>query len=166
MITTPEPVIVLNEEQSKREETAKMRLSNLESEVGIATKNLGVLNKDIEKAIKEKKYQEELLEVLSPKVVQKERELEKLQSSLDQVERSLSVTLEREQSVLDAAALKTAELADREAKLALKESQLISQEEAFSTESQKQSEEREVLQKAYDAFSEALKTITWKSSKE
>jgi len=166
MINTPDSVIVLDEEQSKREETAKLRLSNLESEIVIAKKALGVLNQDIEKAIKEKRYQEELFGTLVLDIPAKQRELEKLQSSLDQVERSLSVTLEREQSVLDAAVLKTAELTEREARVVVKESELTAKEESIRLESQKQAEERETLQKAYDAFSEALKTITWNSSKE
>lgn len=96
MINQPENNIKLNDLDLVAIETAKVRLSGLEAEIGIANKTLGVINKDISKAVKEREYQEDLLITTSNQVTEKEKVFEGIEASIVQGEESLSMLRKEE----------------------------------------------------------------------
>jgi uncharacterized protein (DUF3084 family) len=82
MINNDTSNIKFTDEQTRQLEEFKTRLSNTETEISIANKNLGVIKKEIEKSTKEKIYQEELLAEITPKVEAKQSELKKAEEDL------------------------------------------------------------------------------------
>jgi hypothetical protein len=74
--------VKLTFEQLRQIDVVQKRLSNLESEITIATKNLNALKKDTDRIYKEKMYQEELLANLTTQTDTKKLELIKLGESI------------------------------------------------------------------------------------
>lgn len=82
MIEAPEKNLELTPEQVEKEAIFRQRLQNLENEISIATKNLKVIKADVEKATKEKTYQEEILSNISSNVEEKTSLFNKINQEL------------------------------------------------------------------------------------
>ncbi len=80
--TNDSPNIKLEDAQNQALEEAKGRLMNIESEISIATKNLKVLKGEIEKSIKDNKYQTELLNRVTSQVEETNTRLNVLTTSV------------------------------------------------------------------------------------
>lgn len=166
MTESPAANISLTFEQLAQIETTKSTLSNLENEIKIANKDLGILNKDLIKATKEREYQEELTDKLSEQILEKKNELSGLNASISQVQESIAIfhkqeTESRKRLIEDETKLKESQILAESF-----EKELIEKQEAFKIEAQKQARDREDLDIAFDTFTEALKTIKWKSNRE
>lgn len=82
MLNQPENNIKLTDAQLQAIEEVKNRLSNMESEVTIATKNLKVIKQDTEKAIKERAYEEERLDSIVKQIKPLEDKKVELESAI------------------------------------------------------------------------------------
>lgn len=166
MIDSPNSNISLTFEELAQIETTKSILSNLENEITIANKNLNIIAKEVLKATKERDYQEELILTLSEQVSDKQAETLRLDNSISQMKSSLEESREREGFANKILADKTQELRDRENKISEIEKELSVRKAQLEVEMESQLKDREDLNIAYDAFKDALTTITWKFNKE
>lgn len=149
-------------EQMAQIEETKKRLSNLENEIIIANKNLSVINKDVVKATKEREYQEDLKSGLIIDIEKLRKEKLILENSNLEINSYLEKTTKEIKEALK-------DIEDNKASLSLRESAILSSENKIKKDSvnidekaQQILEERKVLETAYNAFNEALKTIVWK----
>lgn len=81
-IDTPNDNVKLNFDQLQAIDTAQKRLSVLESEVGIAQKILKGTKMEIDRAVKEKAYQEEILGTVSAQLNEKKSFASKLDEDI------------------------------------------------------------------------------------
>lgn len=149
-------------EQMAQIEETKKRLSNLENEIIIANKNLSVINKDVVKATKEREYQEDLKSGLIIDIEKLSKEKLILENSNLEINSYLEKTTKEIKEALK-------DIEDNKASLSLRESAILSSENKIKKDlvnidekAQQILEERKVLETAYNAFNEALKTIVWK----
>jgi len=162
MTEQPSSNISLTFEQMAQVEETKKRLSNLENEITIATKNLNVLNKETLKATKEREYQEELISGLSGNIEKLQADKISLENSIIEMEYFIKNSQEEVQKA-------NKEISDKKEDLRLKEIVISASEDRIKKDlaeiDKKASEileDRKVLETAYNAFNEALKTIVWK----
>lgn len=107
------------------------RLSNLNNEISIASKNLRILKGDSERATKEKIYQEGLLETANSQLNEKKSEATKLDENLLEKKAQLNQLLvEFSEHSTKMEAEKMA-MKDREDKVSAKERELISRESSL-----------------------------------
>lgn len=149
-------------EQMAQIEETKKRLSNLENEIIIANKNLSVINKDVVKATKEREYQEDLKSGLIIDIEKLSKEKLILENANLEINSYLEKTTKEIKEALK-------DIEDNKASLSLRESAILSSENKIKKDlvnidekAQQILEERKVLETAYNAFNEALKTIVWK----
>lgn len=165
MLNAPNKNVELTFDQLQQLDVFQKRLTVLESNISAMTRDLNIVNKEVIKATKEREYQESLLADVSAKISTKQQEFNSLEASVLQVKESISLFQKEETEMRKTLTKKELELSERHESMLLAERKLTEQQQEFNTESQRQTEEREKLEIAYDAFSIALKTITWKSSR-
>ena len=161
MIEQPNANVALTFEQLQQIDTAQNRLKNLESEIAIANRNLGIVNKDVVKATKEREYQEELKANVEKSFADKQAEHETLKQSLAEMNDAL--TESREEIITNAKkhSDKTLELENREKAVVQSETEVAKKLAELKTESDKHNEMRSKIESAQKAFSEATKTVVW-----
>ncbi len=167
MITSlPDKNMELTFEQLEQLDAFNIRLSKLEHNIRTSSKELNILSKEVIKATREREYQEELHTELLEKIKIKQAEFSSLEKSVLQMETSIANTRKEEGSIKESLAKEKAELDDRDQNIVSAEQELSKKQEAFRVENTKQIEDRKLLDNAFEAFSEALKKITWKFNKE
>lgn len=141
-----EPTIKLQIEQLQQLEVFQKRLANLESEVGIAQKTLLATKKDSERAVADRKYQEEQLATTTKAFEMAKTNLASLQST----HLATSATLDKINAEITdktkVSLAKDKELADREAKVVAKESEI----EALESQLSEKTKSFKNLQKIHD----------------
>lgn len=121
--------IKLTAEQTAGLEEYQLRLSNLLSEIVNHTKILKVTQKDCDKAVKERAYQEELLTQIAPKVVEKQTQLDALNGEIS----NATTTLSKLQAEIG---IKTAEQAKKDSEFENRENYVKSEEEKLQIHQQ------------------------------
>lgn len=110
--TSPNAKMTLENLQSLAEYEG--RLSVLNGEIAVAQKGLNVVRKEIDKAIKEKDYQDQLLDGLTSEAQAKKAEVTKLDSEIEQKDKELGILIEKVKEITLGHESKTAELKNRE----------------------------------------------------
>jgi len=116
-----EPAIKLTDDQSRAIDETKRTLLNLESEISIASKNLKVTKADNEKLIKERIYQEELLNTITSKVNLVQTTLTELESNIADKTKELTKLNKKIETLENDILIKEANLKDREEKIIIEE---------------------------------------------
>jgi len=166
MINSSDKNVELTFEQLEQLDVFSKRLSALENNITITSKNLNVLMKEVIKATREKEYQEELLSTTTVAIERKKAELASLENSVRLKEEEIARFTSDEQARKQTLEQKETDIAERIIKLEETENQIREQQESVRAETEKQAIDRENLNKSMEAFSEAIKTVTWKSNKE
>ena len=161
MITEPSKNVELTFEQLQQIDTVQTRLKNLESEIAIATRNLGIVNKDVVKATKEREYQESLIAGLEKSLADKQASHESLKQQLSDTANTLSKHQDEIVSINKKHTDKASELDARETVISKSEEEIATRLNALKVEENKQQEERVKLDTALKSFSEATKTVVW-----
>lgn len=115
---------ILTSEQIKAIEYSKSILLNLESEISIAQKTLKQTKSENEKAIKNKSYQEELLNEVFTKVSTATSKLVEIESQVLEKNAQLNNLLDHIREETVSHETKSNELQDREEKIVIREAQL------------------------------------------
>lgn len=121
MLNQPEANPKLTFEQLQAIDVAEKKLANLHREIDISTKDLRVLSLDINKAIKERAYQEDLMAGLAPQIEEKKTVIAKLDTEIDTKSVELKTLHAGADEITLANTTKDKELKDREEKVAVKE---------------------------------------------
>lgn len=133
MLNNNETTVAFTQEQTEQINEYQTRLSNIESEVSIAQKNLKAIKAESERAIKDTSYQEGLLSEVTNKV-------EILKSQADELEVRIQDSIDilnklreevKSESVDHEA--KSTELKNREFVISKKESELCNKELALNS---------------------------------
>ena len=161
MITEPHKSVALTFEQLQQIEIAKETLNNLANETEIASRNLVVVKKDVEKAAKERIYQEELLADLGKSLADKQASHEALKQQLSDTANTLSKHQDEIVYINKKHADKASELDARETAISKSEEEIATRLNALKIEENRQKEERVKLDTALKSFSEATKTVVW-----
>lgn len=159
MITQPENNIRLSDEQSIALEQFQTRLSNIETEITIASKNLKSIKVDTEKAIKEKLFLEEAIEKLNKEIDTLGNNKDILANSINEGEKLLKNLSDEHAKLKSEQDLVRVELKEREEKI--KENETLVSKEKEELES-KLSEVEQLKQKL-TSFKESLLEVinTW-----
>lgn len=120
--------VKLDSTQTQAIEETKSRLLNLEGEISIANKNLKVLKGEIEKSIKEKVYQNELLQTVSAQVLQAQAKFTEITEANVKAAYSVSEINQETAKKTDILNAMESEFRKREDSIADKEADLISRE--------------------------------------
>jgi predicted nucleic acid-binding Zn-ribbon protein len=162
MIITPTENTKLQPDQLTQLEEFQKRLSNLEIENVSAAKILKVSKSDLEKVVKERLYQEELLAKLEKQTEEKTKELEDLNGKCEVSKK----TLESDSHQLDE--IKMA-LTEQKSQLEEKERVLISREKDVEEKENKANlfveevlKEKSAVEEAKKAFVKAVEFVVWK----
>lgn len=161
MITTPESNIVLSEEQDRKLEIVRARLSNLEAEITIATKNLSVLNKDIVKAKEEKVYIEQQVETLRDLFTSLEKQRQTLNESTATQKANLIVLRTETANLIAENEVLFKEHKDKEDDMAVREEKLVAREQEVVAEKKNTSDTLAQVNVAKDTLLTAINSITW-----
>jgi len=161
MIISPESNIPLTPEHDAEIAEAKKILNNIESEVSIATKNLRVIKQDWEKLTKDRIYQEELLEDLGGKVEAHKDILGSLNLSISESQIELSKTIEKNELLKKELSLMEDDIKVRKENLEKAEKELEKKVQEVSLQVSELNSDKLLIKKSKDAFTEALKTVTW-----
>lgn len=161
MIETPTVNSNLTSEQLESIEVVKMRLSNLENEISIATKNLSNLKKEAIKVTNEREYQEELLEKAVAQFSIKSAELNSLEASVVELEKDAATKQELISKSEKELGIKEEEFNRRDEQLKIKESKIVENIELFRIEHNAQLQEKIKLNNIKDALLDVIKLIKW-----
>ena len=162
MIETSTGNVRLTMENLQQLAEVEGRLSNLQNEISLATKNLSVINKDVIKAVKEREYQQELITKFTDIATQKGIELESLKNSVAELSKQ-SENLNQEAILIkETHSKKEINLEERENTLKFKEEDQKKNEDDFKVGLLKLKEDRKSLDVVKSAFQEAVKLVTWK----
>jgi len=162
MLHSPNANIPLNSEQTQQIEEAKKRLSNLENEISIATKNLSAASKNVFKTIKDKEYQQELIEKFTKEAITKSRELESLKNSVDEMQKTLTKLRIDADDTKNIHLKKDIELREKESSILFSERELAKKLNELESDIKKVQEDKKVIEDVKKAFSIASKSIVWK----
>lgn len=114
MINNSETIIKFSDTEQAQLEEFKNRLSNLESEVSIATRNLRAIKSETERAIKDREYNQGLLNDVLLKLEDKSKALDTIDSAYNETSSKLSALnseIEEKTKLYDA---KDKELSEKE----------------------------------------------------
>lgn len=157
MLNQPDKEIKLSDEQKLAIEKTQTRLSVLETEISIATKNLKVIKGDIEKAVKENLYLEETKVNLSTEVEALKNSKEKLEVAVKEANDHLA-KIKEEDICLKAEQAKTeSEQNERENKIREEEKNLENNKIADREENKKITAEKERITKFVGELSAVIK---------
>lgn len=154
--------VTLTLEQMQQIEEATTRLRNIESEIVIANRNLGIENKEVVKATKERMYQEELLAGLLPKVEDAKKNLSDINSSIADGIATLD-TIKRDKDAIEKdTADKRIELESRATNIVILEKELKDRKDEYSASAEKLANDQLLVEKAKEAFIAAADSVVWK----
>lgn len=162
MVNETSSNVKLSLEQLQQIEAAKQRLTNIEAEVAITKDTLANINKEILTVAKDRKYQEELLASLTADASAKQEQLDTLTSQIAAARETLSEVVGERDGLLKDNADRSAQLDKREAAIATKEQEVSDRLTAVSAEESLQKASRAQIDAAYEAFTTALKAVSWK----
>jgi len=161
MINTPEPNIKFTDEQAETLNAYNTRISQAQTDISIADSRLGVLNKEIIKATKEREYQEEQLGTLGTLVADKRVELSKLEASIAEQQKQAEIDKVVYSERLAELERKEADLSIRADAVATAENGLAVRGDELKEEEARQIEERAKLIHIKEAFKDAIMTVDW-----
>jgi chromosome segregation ATPase len=162
MIDNTSDSVKLTFEQLQQIDATQKRLSNLESEIIIATKTLKGTKMECDRAVKEKLYQEELLVDLNGKIESTKNVLNELSLNVDKNNATLSETIKKIDTMNLRYLEKTDELNERERGIKMAENSLNKEIDYFAIKSSQLLEDQFSVKTAKDAFLKATETVTWK----
>lgn len=162
MINNPEPSTKLTDEQTKQLQVFYTRLTNLQTETSIATKNLEMLREETIKVSLEKKYTEDTLRDLREKLDQAAKEVDEHVKLVVKSQEELVSHREERGKTDKHHSSKQKELAAREEEVVKSENMLKSLQEDLSHTSKMLSAERLEVDKAKEAFLHATESVVWK----
>lgn len=166
MLTAPEPTIVLSDEQIAAIEVAQARLINIQSEVELAAKNLGVIKKDTTKAVAERLFEEKSKETLQSEIndlLLNKQSLISDVASLETEHSRIVTEINELSSSLDA---RQKELEEREEAITSHEVAYCAQKKELDVVVVKVNQDLLEIGKAKAAFLTACETVSWKYNKE
>jgi len=153
--------VILTKNQSDQIDMVKQRLSVLESEISNASKILKGIRSETDRAVKEKSYQEELLNNFTIKTKKAEATYKELLSNMDSVKESLLSDQKKAGIIRASNEKKTEELSHREKELIVKEKSHDKNVNDFNIKNEKFLKDRSSLEKAQSILLEAIKSISW-----
>lgn len=156
MINTPSEGIVLNVEQQNQVNVLERRLHNLREEITVAKKELVELRDECEKINKERDYRAELLESVTEKTAQGEKDLAILLASTKDAQTSLEKLFEQDKKTRDYHKMKEDELGGRETKLSLAEDEHDKKYTQLHQNIDKLIEDQKLVRAARDTLAKAI----------
>ncbi len=132
MLNNNETTTVFNPEQTTQINEYIVRLSNIESEISIAQKNLKAIKSESERAIKDKQYQEELHGEVVNKVTSMRVQANELETKIEESIEILNKLREEVKFESIDHESKTTELKNRELVISKKETELCNKEIALN----------------------------------
>jgi hypothetical protein len=158
-ISNEEANIKLTPEQTQAIEETKARLFNLESEISIANKNLKFIKGESEKAIKDRIYQEELLEKVSIQVREEETRLATLIASTLSGSNALSEINQEVAKKKEEFATLVTSMRDKAEYISFKENELITRETSVALREEDLKESEELLNNKHAKIKAFAETI-------
>lgn len=159
MITQPENTIKLSDEQLLVIEEYKNRLTNLEAEISIATKNLKGIKLENEKAIKEKIANDELLSKGNEELKELQLSKDKLGNDIKEMEGYLANASEEDRTFKTEQAKIATEQTERENVIRDGEAKLAENQEVFKKEKAEFESEKIKLSEFKEALTAIIKTF-------
>ena len=162
MLTQPRTNVQLTDEQTKQLQVFYTRLTNLQTETSIATKNLENIKDETVKVSMEKKQTEDMVASLKEQIktlkLQADEHVELVAKSQQELEGH-----RKERVDVDARhTAKHAELTKREKELANSEENHSNLLKELHIKSSALSKERLSVEQAKEAFQKAIESVTWK----
>lgn len=161
MIKDTNENVKLTFEQLQQIDEVSKQLINLQSEITTAQKILRGTRLEIDRAIKEKTYQEELLEELKSTVLSFETKKADLVEQINQAITILDETTKRSSDTDLESKIKIDELHKKESELARGEETYSKKVEEFTSRSNQLLEDQLSIKTAKDAFLKATETVVW-----
>lgn len=158
MLNQPDKEIKLSDEQKLAIEKTQSRLSILETEISIATKNLKVIKGDIEKAVKENSYLEDTKVSLTTEVETLKANKEKLETAVKEANEHLAKIKEEDLFMKAEQSKVLSDQSERENKLREEEKNLENSKVAHREENEKLTAEKERITKFVGELSAVIKT--------
>lgn len=154
--------IALTYEQLGQIEEATTRLRNIENEIVIASRNLGIENKEVVKATKERMYQEELLAELTPRVADTKKELSDLQEIIAESKDSLNNLRKESENIYKDISDKNIGLDQRKTNIEILEKEYEEKKNEYARCAEKLTSDQLLVEKAKEAFLTATESVVWK----
>lgn len=157
MINSSDKNPELTFDQLQAMDVVQKRLSNLETEISIAQKNLLIEKKEVVKATKEREYQEELLGKLNAEIPLLEEKKEKLEIAIKEMEDYLTRASDEDRMFKTEQTKIESEHVERENSIREKEIKLMNQSESLRKEVSEFKVEKEKLLDFKEALSVVIK---------
>mgnify|MGYP001586162363 CR=1 FL=1 len=161
MINTPTGNIRLKLENIQQLAEVEGRLSNLQSEINIATKTLRGTKMECDRAVKEKAYQEELLENLKKDVEKLEQNKKEKGEELRVVVSNSDALNKKTKELTISNSNKDTELNKREKEVLQGEKDLLKKVDDFDVKNIQLLKDQVIIKLAKDAFEKASETVKW-----
>lgn len=161
MISAPESNVVLTDEETRRIETVKTRVQNLETEVAIATKNLAAIKQEIVRATEEKTYTQETLDSLASELAAKAEELAGIKASLNAGREAVEDASKERVELLKDLEEKSEEFTARETLLAQNEESFAAKLQELRVAEKKNTADREQIEEVKKILTAAVASATW-----
>lgn len=162
MINSPEPSVALSDEQTKQLQVFYTRLTNLQTESSIATKNLENLKQEAIKVSMERQYTENVVETLKEQLATLKEQANEHLAMIDKSQIELKAHREERTKVDAAHNEKRASLDEREKKVEGAEKLCETLRDELNHNSKVLSEERLAVDSAKDAFQKATESVVWR----
>lgn len=160
MITNPSTEVALDEKHAKQLEVGLQKLSNVEAELAIATRNLRVLKDDIVKTTLEYKEIEGKVEMLNDVLLAKEEKNNSLDTSIASATEKLDKLIKENDELGVACEQKNKELSAREEAVTAREVEADSVEKTLKDELASLAIDMAEVEGVKKAFDEV--TLPWK----
>lgn len=162
MYSAPEKNVELTHEQVEKLDLFNARVSKLDANIREAKTELSAVQQEVEKATKEREYQEQLLTKLVACTNEKQAELQSVTDSLTNLKDEYAKLLEVVKNTTSDLSKKESELRDREALVLESEKNIAERREVLVKEEKNQQEKRKEIEEAQEAFKQASLTIVWR----
>ena len=160
-IEQPNENIKLSLEQLQQIDIVQKRLSVLESEITNANKVLKGTKMEIDRVVKEKAYQEELLAKLLENTKKAKIEYEELLSNVKISKKILLDNQEKSRVISSSIDNKSQDISKREKQLIVNEKSHDKNVSDFNQKNEKFLKDRSSLEKAQSILLEAIKSVSW-----
>lgn len=161
MIKESSKNVELTFDQLQQIDVVKKQLANLESEIVTATKVLKGTKLECDRVLKEKSYQEELLNEKDTRVNQLEQQKNDLIAEINTFATTLDDIKEQTKILNEEHYQKTTDLIAREKAITNSEAMLTKKVEDITQKANKLVEDQLAINTAKEAFSKASETVVW-----
>ena len=162
MIENQSENVKLTFEQLQQLDTFQKRLDNLKHESDTALRTLSVTKNDLDRLGKDKAYQESLLKEVTENVVKSTAEYTNLLAQIEDSKVTIARNNEEADKIAHKHVAKAQELSEKESSLTESISKHNEDKNMFNSQYEAFSKDKEVVNKAKIALSNAIGLVTWK----